>query len=122
MKKNDKIISDEFFNVPKWYPVAGDQIIKEIHSTHSTVVPLNNSRHRHLNRLPLHPVEAAAGRNRVHPVLVGSHVNCLVIFPGNKDLILIEDSLEGSPRHCLLLQLLLLHYGHPIQSVLPHSA
>jgi len=76
----------------------------------------------YLNVLSVGAAEAATGAGSLPVVLVGGHVDSLVVLPGNKHLVIPVQQVSGAPWDGLLLQLLLVHNGDPVQPVLSHSA
>jgi hypothetical protein len=65
--------------------------------------------------LPLCVAEAAAVVGGVCTKLVGCHVDPLIVFPGNENLVVLVEHVGVAPGHCLLLQILLADDGHLVQ-------
>ena len=68
-RSHDKVYQ-HFHQGPVDDPVAGDQVVQQVNTSHPRIVLLDAGWLRNLNGLLLDPVESAASRNRFHPVLV----------------------------------------------------
>jgi hypothetical protein len=53
--------------------------------------------------LPLYGAEAAAATGDVCAKLIGRHLDPLVVFPANKNLVVLEEHVGLAPEHRLLL-------------------